>query len=117
MPIPLSRILISTVSPRSRVEAVTVGAKPGSALSAFRLAIVEAVRDQVQEHARDLLRVDVGLAGLRVEALLDRDVEAGLLGSRPMIGEVQALLDERVDVRKAPLARALARVQQHVLHD
>ena len=78
---------------------------------------VEAVRDEVQEHARDLLRVHLGLPGLRVEMLLERDVEAGFLGPSAVVGEVQALLDERVDAGKAPLAGALARVEEHVLDD
>ena len=34
-----------------------------------------------------------------------------------MIGEVQALLDDRVDVARPVLAGALARVEQHVLDD
>ena len=34
-----------------------------------------------------------------------------------MIGEIEALLDERIDVDRPMLARAFARVQQHVLDD
>ena len=52
-----------------------------------------------------------------IERPLDRDVEALLLGARPVIGEIEALLDERIDVRKPALAGPRARVQQHVLDD
>ena len=34
-----------------------------------------------------------------------------------MIGEIEALLDEGVDIDEPVLARAFARVQQHVLDD
>ena len=39
------------------------------------------------------------------------------LGSLAVIGEVEALLDQRVDIDDPVLARALARMQQHVLDD
>jgi hypothetical protein len=39
------------------------------------------------------------------------------LGAGTVIGEVEALLDESVDIDRAMLARSFARVQQHVLHD
>ena len=48
---------------------------------------------------------------------LQRDVEALLLGPRPVIGEIEAFLDEGVDIDGPMLARAFARVQQHVLDD
>ena len=34
-----------------------------------------------------------------------------------MIGEVEALIDERIDIDRPVLPRALTRVQQHVLDD
>ena len=46
-----------------------------------------------------------------------RDVEALLLGPRAVIGEIEAFLDHGVDIDRPVLARALARVQQHVLDD
>ena len=45
------------------------------------------------------------------------DIEALLLGARPVIGEVEAFLDESVDIDRPVLTRAFARVQQHVLDD
>ena len=36
-----------------------------------------------------------------IERLLQRDIEALLLGARAVIGEVEALLDERIDVDEA----------------
>ncbi len=48
---------------------------------------------------------------------LQRDVEAGLLGARAVIGEVEAFLDQRIDIGRPVLAGALARMQQHVLDD
>ena len=52
-----------------------------------------------------------------IERPLDRDVEALLLGARAVIGEIETLLDERIDVRNPALAGSRARVQQHVLDD
>ena len=34
-----------------------------------------------------------------------------------MIGEIEAFLDQRIDIDRSVLARAFARVQQHVLDD
>ena len=49
--------------------------------------------------------------------LFQRDIEALLLGPRPVIGEIEAFLDERIDIDGPVLTRAFARVQQHVLDD
>ena len=92
-------------------------------IGAARLALlalhrrVEAVGNQVQQHPRHLLGIEVGGAGVRVERFDDRHVEAGFFGARAVIGEVERLLDHRVDVDARALARPLARMQQHVLHD
>ena len=59
----------------------------------------------------------IRLAGGRVERALQRDVEALLLGARAVIGEVEAFLDQGVDVDELMLARSLPRMQQHVLDD
>jgi hypothetical protein len=40
-----------------------------------------------------------------------------LLGPCAVIGEIEALLDEGVDIDDPVLARAFARMQQHVLDD
>ena len=53
----------------------------------------------------------------RIEVLLHRDVEPRRLRPRAVIGEVQRLLDGRVQIDRAVFARAGARMQQHVLDD
>ena len=86
----------------------------------FRFALgrrIEAVRDQVQQRPCDILREHVGFTSGRIQGPFQGDVEALLLGPRPVIGEIEALLDEGVDIDRPVLARAFARVQQHVLDD
>src|SRR5262249_43480230 len=78
---------------------------------------IEAVGDQIQESPRDLLREYVDLASVRIQGPLHIDLEALLLGPCTMIGEIEAVLDERVDGDRPMLAGAFARVQQHVLDD
>ena len=56
-------------------------------------------------------------AGGRIERSLEGDIEVLLLGTRAVIGEVEAFLDKGVDIDKPVLAGAFARVQQHVLDD
>ena len=56
-------------------------------------------------------------AGGWIEVLVQPDLEILLLGSGAMIGKIEALRDQRVDVDRPAFARALARVQQHVLDD
>src|SRR6202042_1877233 len=65
----------------------------------------------------DLLRVKIDYPGRRIEVALQRDVEAGSFGPRSVIGEVEALLDDRIDVGGPAVARTFARMQQHVLDD
>ena len=60
IPVPLSRILISTRSPRFLVAAVRVGSWSPPLASVLRGRCVEAVRDKVQQGPCDILRVDVG---------------------------------------------------------
>src|SRR6516164_7208379 len=55
---------------------------------------VKPVRDQVQKHPGDLLRVDVGSPDCRIEIALQRDVEALFLCTGSMVGEVEALVDD-----------------------
>ena len=52
-----------------------------------------------------------------IEVLIQPDLEILLLGAGAVIGEIEALLDQRIDVDRPVLARALARMQQHVLDD
>ena len=62
---------------------------------------IEAVGDQVQESPCDLLREYIDLTGGRIKRSLNIDLEALLLGASTMIGEIEALLDECVDVDRA----------------
>src|SRR5215471_9757467 len=78
---------------------------------------IEAVGDQIQESPRDFLRVHIDLTGGRIKEPLHIDLEALLLCASTMIGEIEALLDECVDVDGPMLARTFARVEQHVLDD
>ena len=41
----------------------------------------------------------------------------GLAATRAVLGEIEALLDKRIDVGGALLAASLARMQQHVFDD
>ena len=49
----------------------------------------------------------IDLTGGRVKGPLQSDIEALLLGPRPVIGEIEALLDQGVDIDRPMLARAL----------
>ena len=57
---------------------------------------VEAVRDQVQQSPCDLLREYIDLTGGRVKGPLQGDGEALFLGPCPVIGKVEALIDQGV---------------------
>ena len=103
-------------------EVLGRGSQRGLVVAAIRLRLalcrgVEAVGDQIEQHPRDLLREQIDLTGGRVKGPLQGDVEALLLGPRPVIGEIEALLDQGVDIDRPVLSRALARMQQHVLDD
>src|SRR4029077_12420972 len=94
------------------------GLKAIAALLSLALGCrVEAVRDEVEQDAGDLLWKSIDLAGRRVEGSLQGDIEALLLGPGAVIGEIKAFLDEGVDVDRPTVAGALPRMQQHVLDD
>jgi hypothetical protein len=78
---------------------------------------IEAVSDQIEQHAGNLLREQIRLASGRVKGPLHGDSEALLLSAGPMIGEVEALLDHGIDIDRPVLSGALSRMQQHVLDD
>jgi len=86
----------------------------------FRLALgrsIEAVRDQIQKRPRDVLREDISLACRWIKGAFEGDVEALFFGPRPVPGEIEALLNQRIDIDGPVFARAFARVQQHVPDD
>ena len=118
MPVPLSRMRISTAV----AEIFGGGAQRRleTGLAVLRPALgrgIKAVGDQIQEYAGDFLRKQLDHAGVGVEIALQRDVEVRLFGAGAVIGEVEAFIDQRVDVGGPVLAAALARMQQHVLDD
>ena len=103
-------------------EVLGRGSKRRLVVASIRLGFalrrrVEAVGDQVEQRPRDLLREQIDLTGGRVKGPLQGDIEALLLGPRPVIGEIEALLDQGVDIDRPVLSRALTRMQQHVLDD
>ena len=55
--------------------------------------------------------------GSRVKGPFQGDSEALLLGPRSVIGEIEALIDQGVDIDRPMLSRSLPRMQQHVLDD
>ena len=70
---------------------------------------VKPIRDQVQKRPRDFLRVNVRRTGM-IEIALQGDVEIPSLRARPVIGKVQALFDNGIDLDRAVFTRPLARV-------
>src|SRR5689334_13109001 len=78
---------------------------------------VESVTYEVQEYAAHILRHNLDRCEIAVEVELPRDLEILVLRSGAMIGEVQALLDERVQIGRLPVAAAAARVLQHAPND
>src|SRR6516164_5691481 len=78
---------------------------------------VKSVGNQVEENSGDLLRIEVYHTGGRIELVLEGNVEAGSFRARAVIGEVEALFHDGVDIDGPMLAASLARMQQHVLDD
>ena len=78
---------------------------------------IKAIAEQVEEHPCDVLRHHLDRSDNAIELPLQGDVEALILGARAMLGEVERLLDESVDVRRLPIAAPAARMRQHVLDD
>ena len=118
MPVPLSRIADFHAVP----EVLGGGSKRWLVIAAicFRSALgrcIKAIRNQIKQSPCDVLREDVGCTGGRIKGSLQGDIEALLFGPRPVIGEIEAFLDEGVDIDGPVLTRAFARVQQHVLDD
>src|SRR5215467_8608881 len=79
----------------------------------FRLApgrCIKAVRDQVQKCPRDVLREQVRLACRLIKGPLQGNVEALFLGPCPVPGEIEAFIDESIDINNPVLTRAFARM-------
>ena len=85
------------------------GSKGWLVIAAIRLCsalgrCVKAIGNQIEQDPCDVLREHIDFAGGRVKRPLQRDIEALLLGPRPVIGEIEALLDEGVDIDKPVFA-------------
>src|SRR5262249_29838404 len=74
---------------------------------------IESVADEVEEHATDILRHNLDRRQIAVEVEFQCDLEIPVLCPGAVIGEVQALLDQRVQIGRLPIAAAAARVLQH----
>ena len=64
----------------------------------FASGCIEAVGNQVQQCPSDFLRIKVARTSLGVKVLLERYAEARFFRSGTVVGEVQALPDQRVNV-------------------
>ena len=118
-PTPLSRTRTSTCSPRSRRRHPQSRAIIRT-VAVFALALgrrIEAIPEQVEKHARDVLRYEFDRPEIGIEVALQRDVEVLILSAGPVVGEIERLLDQRIEVDGLALAAAAARMQQHALHD
>ena len=78
---------------------------------------VEAVAEQVEEDARHLLRCHLDRREAGLEIALQGDVEVRVPRPRAVIGEVQRLINEGIEIDSPALARDAARVLQHRLDD
>src|SRR6516165_4639559 len=97
--------------PQSRLEL-----RVASLLLAFGSG-VEAIAEQVETDAGDVLRDKLdGSYGLG-EISFECDVEARILSPATVIGEVQRLLDQAVEIDTATFAAAATRMLQHALDD
>ena len=103
MPAPLSRTRISTCSPASRVVTLSVGSKSGiRAVTRPLRRRVEPVAEDVQQHPGHVLRVHLDRRDALAEIAFQRDVETLILRARTVVGEVQRLIDHRVQIDHAP---------------
>src|SRR5262245_418015 len=62
------------------------------------LSLGKTVRDQVEKYPRDVLWKHIGLASSRIKRSLQGDVKALLFGTHAVIGEIEAFLDQRIDI-------------------
>ena len=99
MPVPLSRTRdFDRVAEIARRH---LQRRPEAGVRRLALALgggIEAVAEQVEEDPGHLLRHQLDRREAAVELALQRDVEALILGAGAVIGEVQRLLDQRVEV-------------------
>ena len=78
-------------------------AKPSTVALALAYG-VKAVANQVEKDPRYVLRDKVDRPGRCLEIALQRHIEVFVLGPCTVVGEVQSLLDQIVDVAGLPIA-------------
>src|SRR5215470_2191094 len=83
------------------------------ALATALVSGIESVADEVEEHASELLRYDVNGCEITVEVVLQCDAKVRILRTGSVIGEVEGLLGERVQIGRLPIVAAATRVLQH----
>src|SRR5262249_45817 len=76
---------------------------------------IEAVCNHIQKSAPNVLRENVCSTGSRIKGLLDFDFKTLRLGPRSVPCEIEAFLNQRIDINHPMLTGALARVLQHIL--
>src|SRR5262249_32719292 len=74
---------------------------------------IEAIAYEIKEHSSQLLPHDINRCEISVEVALERDIEVRVLRARTVIGEIQGLLGERVQINRLPIVAAATRVLQH----
>src|ERR1700692_2775207 len=90
------------------------------AVTAFRSTFrrgIETVRYQIEEDPCDLLRIDISHADRRIKIAVEGHTESSLFCPGTVIGQVQALIDYRVNVSRTMLARTFPGMLQHVFHN
>src|SRR6516162_1474268 len=93
------------------------GAERRVSFAAAQASGIKTIADEVQEHPGHVLGHDLDRWDIAAEVALHGDIEALVLGAGAVIGEVQGLLDQRVQIGGLPVATAAARVLQHALDD
>ena len=78
---------------------------------------VKSVAEQVEKHARHVLRHEFDRRDVAAVLPIQSDVEVLILGAGAVIGEIERLLDQRVEIDALPIAAAAARMRQHALDD
>src|SRR5262249_24680085 len=94
-----------------RLVAVPIGLRPAPGRR------IEAVCNQIKESPPDVLWEDIYPTGGRIKGLLELDLETLRLGPRSVPCQIEAFINEGIDINHPMLAGAFARVLQHVLDD
>src|SRR6516164_2054853 len=67
---------------------------------------IETIAYEIKEHASQFLRHHVDRREIAVEIALQCDAEALVLRTRSVIGKIQRLLDERIEISRLPVLAA-----------